>query len=179
MIIDILFLILLVFAVIKGISRGLIIGVFSILAFIVGLAAALKLSAVVAQKLQQNTAVPGKWLPVISFVLVFLVAVVLINLLARIIDKTFDVALLGWVDSLGGIVLYVVIYTLLFSVFLFYAEKIGIVKPETIAESVTYPYVQPWGHKVMDNIGKVIPIFKDMFQQLQDFFESIAKKAST
>ena len=179
MILDILFLILMVFAVIKGISRGLIVGIFSILAFIVGVAAALKLSAVVAQKLQQNTAVPGPWLPVISFVVVFLVAVVLINLLARLIDKTFDVALLGWVDSLGGVVLYVIIYTVLFSVFLFYAQNIGLVKSDTITASVTYPYVQPWGPKVMDNIGKIIPVFKDMFGQLESFFENIAKKAAT
>ncbi len=179
MIIDILFLILIVLAIIKGISRGLIVGIFSILAFIVGLAAALKLSAVVAQKLQQGTSVPGPWLPVISFALVFLVALVLINLLARLIDKTFDVAMLGWLDSLGGIVLYVVIYTLLFSVLLFYAEKIGLVKPETVTASVTYPYVQPWGPKVMNNIGKVIPLFKDMFGQLEDFFDGIAKKAAT
>ena len=119
MTIDILFLIIIVFAIIKGISRGLIVGIFSILAFIVGLAAALKLSALVAQKLQQGTSAPGPWLPVISFILVFLVVLVLINLLARLIDKAFDVALLGWVDSLGGMVLYVVIYTVLFSVFLF------------------------------------------------------------
>ena len=179
MIIDILFLILIVFAIIKGISRGLIVGIFSILAFIVGLAAALKLSALVAQKLQQGTSTPGPWLPVISFMLVFLVVLVLINLLARLIDKAFDVALLGWVDSLGGMVLYVVIYTVLFSVFLFYAQNIGLIKQDTINASVTYPYVQPWGPRVMNNIGKIIPLFKDMFEQLENFFEGIAKKAAT
>jgi membrane protein required for colicin V production len=73
----------------------------------------------------------------------------------------------------------VVIYTVLFSVFLFYAQNIGLVKPETINESVTYPYVQPWGPRVMNNIGKVIPLFKDMFGQLENFFEGIAKKAAT
>lgn len=178
MTLDILYLILMVFAVIKGISRGLIVGIFSILAFIIGLAAALKLSAVVAQKLQQSADVHGPWLPVLSFILVFIVVVVVISTLAKLIDKAFDFALLGWVDSLGGVVLYVIIYTILFSVILFYAENIGLVKPETIAKSVTYPYVQPWGPKLMENFGRIIPVFKDVFQQLEGFFESLAKKAS-
>jgi membrane protein required for colicin V production len=177
--IDILYIILMVFAVFKGISRGLIIGVFSILGFIVGLAAALKLSAVVAQKLQSSTSMPGPWLPVISFILVFIVVVVLISILARVIDKTFDIAMLGWLDSLGGIVLYVIIYTVLFSVLLFYAANLGMVKQETIAASVTYPYIQPWGPVVMNNFGKIIPAFKDVFQQLENFFDHLADKAVT
>jgi membrane protein required for colicin V production len=175
MTIDILFLLLMVFAVIKGISRGLIIGVFSILAFIIGLAAALKLSVVVAQWLQ-GTSAPGPWLPVLSFILVFVVVVVLIGLLARIIDKSFDLALLGWVDSLGGIVLYVVLYTILFSILLFYAEKVGLLQPATLADSATYPYVQPWGPKVMDNFGTIVPWFKGMFGQLEAFFDHLAHK---
>jgi membrane protein required for colicin V production len=178
MTLDVLYLILMVFAVIKGISRGLIVGVFSILAFIIGLAAALKLSAVVAQKLQQSADVHGPWLPVLSFLLVFIIVVVIISTLARLIDKAFDFALLGWVDSLGGIILYVIIYTILFSVLLFFAENIGLVKPETIAASITYPYIQPWGPKLMNNIGSIIPLFKDMFQQLETFFEGLAQKAA-
>lgn len=178
MTLDILYLIVLVFAVIKGISRGLVVGIFSILAFIIGLAAALKLSAIVALRLQQSAGAHGPWLPVFSFFLVFIVVAVAVSWLARLVDKAFDIALLSWVNALGGIVLYVVIYTILFSVLLFYAENIGMVKPETIAESTTYPYLQPWGPKLMNNVGSIIPLFKDMFAQLEGFFESLAKKAT-
>ena len=48
MVIDIIFVILLLLAVIKGYQRGLIVAVFSLIAFIIGLAAAMKLSTVVA-----------------------------------------------------------------------------------------------------------------------------------
>ncbi len=177
MTLDVLYLILIVFAIIKGISRGLVVGVFSILAFIIGLAAALKLSAIVAQRLQESAGAHGPWLPVVSFFLVFIVVAVAVSWLAKLVDKAFDIALLGWVNMLGGIVLYVVIYTILFSVMLFYVENTGMVKPETLAESTTYPYIQPWGPKLMDNIGSIIPVFKSMFAQLENFFEGVAKKA--
>ena len=54
MIIDIIFLILLALAVIKGISRGFIVAVFSFFAIIIGVAAAMKLSYIVANWLQHS-----------------------------------------------------------------------------------------------------------------------------
>jgi membrane protein required for colicin V production len=50
------------------------------------------------------------------------------------------------------------------------------IKPETIAASKTYSLVEPFGAKAIDIVGKVIPVFKDIFQQLSDFFENIAAK---
>ena len=82
MIIDIIFVILIVLALIQGYRRGLIVAVFSLISIIVGLAAAIKLSAVVANHLGHAVKVSDKWLPVISFAIVF-IAVVFINTAGR------------------------------------------------------------------------------------------------
>ena len=102
----------------------------------------------------------------------------LVGLGARIIKKTIDFAMLGWLDRLGGMVLYIIIYTIIFSVILFFGEKIHFLKPEVIASSVVYKYVVPWGPKVINNLGNIIPFFKGMFIQLESFFESIPKKSA-
>ena len=178
MIIDIAFIIVMIVAIFKGLSKGLILGIFSLLAFIIGLAAALKLSVVVAAWLKDSAGSFSKWLPMISFLLVFIGVIFLIGLLARVIKKTMQFAMLGWLDRLGGMILYLAIYTIIFSVFLFFAEKLFLVQPTTIHDSKLYPYVAPWGPKVIDNLGKIIPIFKDMFTELQDFFGNMAKKSA-
>jgi membrane protein required for colicin V production len=177
MIIDVAFILTMIIAIFKGLSKGFIIGIFSLLAFMIGLAAAIKLSAVVAAYLSKNVMSATKWLPVISFLLVFIVVILLVGLGARLIKKTIDFALLGWVDKLAGIFLYIIIYTIIFSILLFFAEKILVIKPDVIGSSVVYKYVSPWGPKVMDNLGKIIPFFKDMFLQLENFFESVAQKS--
>ena len=177
MIIDIAFFLTLVLAIFKGLSKGFILGIFSLLAFIIGLAAALKLSAVVAAYLQTNVVSASKWLPVLSFLLVFIVVILLVGLGARLIKKTIDFAMMGWLDRLGGMVLYIIIYTIIFSVILFFAEKLLILKPQVIASSIVYKYVVPWGPKVINNLGNIIPIFKGMFIQLESFFESVTKKS--
>ncbi len=174
--IDIVYAIVIILAIIKGYQKGLIIALFSIIAFIAGLAAALKLSAVVAVYLENSTTLSSKWLPVISFALVFFLVVFLVHLGGKLIEKSFEMVLLGWLNRLGGIVLYIILYTLIFSVVLFYADKMQLLERTTIAASQTFPLVQPLAPQVINGIGKLIPLFKDVFIQLEIFFESVSNK---
>ena len=178
MIIDIIFVILIVLALIQGYRRGFIVAVFSLVAIIVGLAAAIKLSAIVANRLGHQVKVSDKWLPVISFAIVFIVVVLLIRLGARAIQKLTEAMMLGWANRLGGILLYAVIYIVIFSVLLFYANQVKIIKPDTIKASVSYSFIQPWGPKAIDGFASTIPLFRDMFTQLEGFFSRIPEKIS-
>ncbi len=174
--IDIVFAILMVVACIKGYQKGLIIALFSIIAFIIGLAAALKLSSVMAVWLSGTLNVGAKWLPFLSFIIIFFIVVLLVRLGGRLIEKTFKMVLLGWVNRLGGIVFYAVLYIIFLSVFLFYAEKVHLIEPAAIASSKSYSFVQPWAPIVVDNFGKLIPIFKNTFTDLETFFNSVGNK---
>ena len=117
--IDICYAILLIVAVIKGIRKGFVLALFSIIAFIIGLAAALKLSAAVAVYLQQQVSIEGRWLPFLSFALVFIAVVLLVNWGGKLIEKSFELALLGWANKLAGVVLFITLYTIIFSIFIF------------------------------------------------------------
>jgi membrane protein required for colicin V production len=176
MIIDLIFAVLMVLALIHGYRRGLIVAIFSFVAIIVGLAAAVKLSTVVANHLGQAVKISDRWLPVISFVIVFIVVVILIRLGARAIQRITESVMLGWVNRLGGVILYAALYTTVFSILLFYAGQIKLIRTETIQASVTYPFIQPWGPKAINGLGAVIPFFKDMFIQLEQFFSGVSEK---
>lgn len=179
MLLDIIYAVILVLAMLHGYRSGLIVGLFSLVAIIIGLAAAMKLSTVVAGYIGRNVNVSEEWLPLISFIIVFLLVVLLIRWGAKAIERTVEIALLGWVNKLGGIVFYTALYTIVFSVLLFYAEQMHLLQPQTINESVTYSFVQPWGPKVINGFGAVIPIFKDMFEELEKFFDHIAREISS
>src|SRR5262245_13461876 len=152
MLLDLFFVVLLVLAIIKGWRRGLIVAIFSILALIIGLAAAIKLSSLVAGYIGKAVNVSDRWLPVISFAVVFIGVVLLIRLGANAIEKAAEMVTLGWVNTLGGILLYIIIYITVLSVLLFYAEQINLISKETIANSQTYPFVRPWAPKAMNAI---------------------------
>lgn len=178
MLIDIIFAVFLLLAVMRGYRQGLIIGLFSLLSIIIGLAAAMKLSAVVAGWLGNSVNVSKEWLPLISFILVFFVVVLLIRMGAKAIESAVEVVLMGWINKIAGILLYGVIGLLVFSVLLFYAEQMQLIQSATIRESVSYPLVQPWGPRVINGIGSVIPVFKDMFSELEEFFGNVSRKIS-
>ncbi|MES1214626.1 MAG: CvpA family protein [Bacteroidota bacterium] len=178
MILDIVFAVVILIAIVKGFRRGLIVGLFSLLAIVIGLAAAIKLSAVVAGYIGHAVKISDKWLPIISFAVVFIIVVLLVRLGANAIQKVAETVMLGWLNKLCGIILYVAIYITIFSVVLFYAEQLKIVKPETKEKSVTYSFVKPWGPLAINAIGSVIPYFKDMFKELEDFFGSVSQKIS-
>ncbi len=178
MVIDLTFAVLIVLAIIKGYQRGLVIAVFSIIGFIIGLAAALKLSTAVAAYLKDSVSLSAKWLPFIAFAVVFFVVVILVRLGGKLVEKAFQLVLLGWLNRIGGIILFVALYTIILSIFLFYATTLRLIQPSTIESSLTYNFIEPWGPRVIGGFGKIIPVFKDMFTELQSYFTALSNKIS-
>ncbi len=175
MFIDVVALILLILALFKGWQKGFIVGVFSFFAFVIGLAAALKLSAAVALHLGKNVSVAQQWLPFIAFALVFFVVVFLVRLGAKAIEGVVRLALLGWLNKVGGVVLFALLYMFIFSLLLFYAAGLNLLKPSATEASLMYPFLHLWGSKVVAGLSVAVPFFKDMFYQLTQFFAAAAE----
>ena len=115
---------------------------------------------------------------IIAFAVIFFAVVILVRLGGKLIEKAFQVVMLGWLNRIGGIIFYAALYIIILSIFIFYAEKLQLLQPAAIESSQTYNFIQPWGPKVMDSIGRLIPAFKDMFTELGDFFNSLSNKIS-
>jgi membrane protein required for colicin V production len=56
--------------------------------------------------------------------------------------------------------------------------QLNLIKQDTILASRTYSFIEPWGPRAINWLGTVIPWFKDMFQQLKDFFGGVSEKAN-
>ncbi len=171
--IDIIYCIVLGLAIWKGWNKGLIVAIFSFFALLIGLAAALKMSSAVAKWLQLHTHISGGWLPFVAFVLIFIAILLSIRMVAAILEKSVELMLMGWANKLGGIVLYGWLYTLIFSVVLFFAVQLSIFTTNTLQSSKCYAYIIPMGPRTMDGIGKIVPLFKNLFTDLQNFFGTI------
>jgi membrane protein required for colicin V production len=71
MIIDAIFLICLLIFLIRGYSKGVVVALFSVLAIILGVIGALKLSGTLASLLFQNGEKGGRWVPFVSYIIVY------------------------------------------------------------------------------------------------------------
>jgi membrane protein required for colicin V production len=121
---DLLYLIIIALAAWTGFRKGFVVGIFSLVAVIVGLAAAMKLSVVMAGYIGTAVKVSDEWLPVISFLVVFIAVLILIRLGAKAIEKGLQLVMLGWLNRLGGILLFAMLVTEIISLFVKLRNKL-------------------------------------------------------
>lgn len=174
--IDILFCIILLLAIIKGWRRGLVLALFSVTCCLLGLAAAVKLSAVVAAHLGASLNIGSRWLPVIAFILVFAVVAILVRWVANLLENVLKMVFLEWLNKLGGILLFILLYISIYSVILFYGTHAQIISPQAVKDSHIYPLIAPWGPGVVGFIEHLIPFGQDMFSVLETFFDNMARQ---
>lgn len=165
-----------VLAIVQGFRQGLVLAIFSLLAYILGLAAAMQLSASVAVWLQNKTGTPMTWLPFVSFLLVFLAVILVVRFAGSLVQGVFTVTMLGWVNRLGGVLFYLITYGIILSVLLFFATQQGWISKAQQTESAVYGTLAPFGPKVLQTLTGWIPFFSDSFQRLQDYFGNLQHK---
>jgi membrane protein required for colicin V production len=172
--IDFLFYLILFLAFVHGWTKGLILGLFSMVCGLIGLAAAVKLSAILATHMKSGLHMTGRWLPVFAFVIVFLIVILIIRWIGSLLDKMTKLVLLGWLNKLGGILLFLVLYLSVYSVVLFYGTKTQIISKQAVAGSHFYAMLAPFGPTVIRSITGFLPFGQDMFTALEAFFDKIA-----
>ena len=129
----------------KGLRKGLIIEVVTLLAFGVGIYGAMHFSDFTAAHLQDFMEIKPQYLNTIAFVLTFIILVVLVNLIGRLISKLVKSMNLGFFDKLGGFLFGIIKGVLLCSVLLMVLNNfqlLGVVKSEVKEKSKLYPYIE-------------------------------------
>lgn len=125
MIFDIIFIILFALAAFKGYNKGFILQLTSLLALILGIYGAIKLSSVVSKLLIDKLKLSPEIVPIISFAVIFIGIVLLINLLGHFMEKIADLTSLGFFNRLFGAIFNVIKYALIISVFLVILNNIN------------------------------------------------------
>ena len=168
--IDIVFAVLLGFAVYKGLKNGLFVEVASFVALILGIYLAIKFSNLVGTIF--TGFVPSwnpKYIEITAFIITFLLVVIGIHLSAKILTKLADFTFLGWINKIAGVIFSLLKTTLALSVVLFIFEKINInnmlLSKETQDNSMFYNPIQ--------NISKAIyPTIEGWYDSLKLGVES-------
>lgn len=140
----------------RGLRKGLIVSVVTLLAFVVGIYGAMHFSDFTAEHLQEVMDIEPKYLNTVAFILTFIVLVVVVNLIGRMLRKALQSLSLGFFDRLGGFLFGLVKGVLLCSTFVLVfnnLQLLGLVKEEVKKDSLFYPYVEqtvPYLYKGFD-----------------------------
>ena len=173
--IDIVFYIIVFLAIMQGWKKGLILALFSMVCGLIGLAAAVKLSAVLATHMKSDLHMSSRWLPLIAFILVFVLVLLLIRWAGKLLEKLISLVLLEWLNKLGGILLFLILYLSVYSIILFYGTQTPFISKQAVEASNSYSLIAPFGPAVIRFITSFIPYGQDMFIALEGFFDKIAR----
>ena len=124
-VIDIIILILLLLAVIKGLKDGLIRQAGGIAGLFIGIILAGRFSALLAGWLGQWINASENIVKIIAFVLIIIATCLCMHLLGKLLEKIIQLATLGWVNRILGMVLSIATTVLLIGVLLSLIEYVN------------------------------------------------------
>lgn len=141
-ILDIIILIILAWGAFRGFTQGFILQIVTFIALIIGVWASIAFSGIMSEFLSAKMGITGKYLPVLSFVLTFVLVVFVAHLIGMLLTRFIEIASLGWLNRLGGVMFGVLKMAFIVSVLLTIQnrikEKIHIIPEKQIQSSILY-----------------------------------------
>lgn len=165
---DIFFIVVFILGAIKGYMKGLIIEVFSFLAFFVGLFVSIELTIPVANRFFSSSDYFQIY-TIAVFIMLFLAAVLIINLLAKALKKVLDLTFIGLFDNILGALAGVFKWAFIISVFFWVFDSIGLRLPgDQSDDSLIYPIIQNIGPATFEWLSNMLPFIQDMIDSLKN-----------
>jgi len=122
-VIDLVFLILLLWAAYKGFTKGFIIQLATLAALLLGIVGAIKFSDITSGYIVKHFEISQQYLQILSFAITFIIIVILVHFLARLINKLLDAIALGIVNRILGIIFSVLKTAFIISIVLVLVNK--------------------------------------------------------
>lgn len=159
---------------ILGIKKGLIYSVFGFFSLFISVLIALKFGYVGADYLSQHFNLNPNYLSLFGFIFVLVVSIILILLLAKLIEGVVNLMFMGWLNRLLGGVLWCLVFVFLFSTLLWMLNHTNFLPEKWSAGSYVYDSVSGVAPSVIDKLGNVTPVVKDLFNDIELMLEDFA-----
>lgn len=171
MVLDIIFLLLLVMGFYLGFKQGLIHSIFSFVALFFGVMVAIKFSEGFSIYLAESFGWQGSYVPLVSFVLLFVAVVWFIRFLSYLLEKIAKTLFLGFINKALGAIFWCASLVLIYSTVLWYLFSMGLITEEASVESQTFEYIYPLAPTAINLMAQAIPFFEGMFESLEQILE--------
>jgi len=177
--IDIVLLILVIIGIVRGWQHGFIISIFITAAWVLGIIGALKLCSVAAESIRDHFNWNNQYLPVLAFLGVFIIIAMVIYFFGKMLEKIIEVAQLGFINKMLGVILRVSVLVLVFSLFIWLINQAAMISPETKTQSKTFNFLDKTANVTIHFADQHLPALKNIFADIEKFFEELSKHADT
>jgi len=167
--IDIILILILLWGGYSGYRKGLLMEVVAILALVLAIIGGFKLLHWGMDLLDQHFEISGKLLPYITFIAIFVLIVILVNLLGKSLKTILDMTLIGNFDKFAGALVGILKWGFGLSVVLWLTLSFNITLPEHwIDGSIIYPFLVNFAPKVVEWVAHVLPFASGLFDTIKE-----------
>ena len=139
---DIILLICFLPGIIRGLSKGFLEQALALAGIVLSVWAAFRFSGLVATWLKPYVDFSETTVNVIAFALILVAMSLVVLLVAKLLTKVVEMAMMGWLDKTLGLVFALAVNALVIGVFIVLFDtinvKFNLVKPEVLDGSVVY-----------------------------------------
>ena len=157
-ILDIIFLVPLLFALYRGFKKGLIHMAASLVALVLGIIGAIKLRPLFASLLDSLFDISSDYMNVIAFSVAFVSIVLVVHLVAFVVEKLIKAVALSFVNRLLGMGFGLLVTAFVISMILWPVNQVNgekqIIKPERIEGSFLYKPLSAFAPAVFPYLKK-------------------------
>jgi membrane protein required for colicin V production len=157
---DIILLCCFIPGIIRGISKGFLEQALALAGIVLSVWAAFRFSGLVCTWLKPYLTYSETTLNVISFALILVLMSLLVFLVAKLLTKVAEMAMLGWLNKTLGLVFALAVNALVIGVVIILFDiantKLGMVKPEVLDGSIVYTSLRDLSYLVF-------PYLKSLF----------------
>lgn len=173
MLIDLFVAIVIALGFYLGYSRGLIKTVFDSLSLVIGILAALKLSPIMINILQEIIKTSAAITFILGVVITFIAVMALIRFLGRKLEDMLEAVHINFVNKIAGGILQGLFFAYLLSLSLWLINTLSVLNPETKAASITYPMLEPLPEKGKAVFTSIKPLFKGFWDKTVEAMDGI------
>lgn len=173
MVIDIIFIIALLWGFYLGFSKGIIKTLFTVLSIILGLLAAFKFAPATTNFLETALKNTNPLMFLAGFICTFVLTMFLIRMFARGLEGIFKAANINFINqTVGGVVLAGVM-VLMYSMLIWFGDQAHILNPEVKAESFSYVHLKEYPEQVRGLAKIVRPTVSEFWTQSVEMFDKL------
>lgn len=153
---DIILLVPLALGLVRGLMRGFVIEIASLVALVIGVYGAIHFSFLAEELIKENANLEGNTLSIAAFAVTFILIVLGIHLGARVLQKVLSLAALGLVNRIAGGVFGLMKWGIIASFVIVFLNGfgggLGIISQDLKKESILYEPIALFGPTILPMI---------------------------
>ncbi|MGE5356406.1 MAG: CvpA family protein [Deltaproteobacteria bacterium] len=177
--IDLIAVIILIYGLYVGYTRGIIKTVFSVVSVFIGILAALKLSPIMISLLEKLFNIHPGINFLLGFGLTFLLVMMGVRFLGKKIEDVLELAKVNIINKSAGGAVMGMLFLVVFSYILYGTDKLNLLSENAKQRSVSYGFLSTLPQKTEATFVKIKPLFEGFYTKVNETFKQIKEYEKT